>query len=208
MSGNKKETTRLEDLADQSRPLGMESIDTTKPDKKQKSAVSSVTGTDSQNNTVSAAERDASQHMGKMMRFLVTFGTINTVVKHHRNKVYAKTSKDFERLQEAYNSAKTSGQGGRSFEECLLEERMNDRKKQLEKMAKKWPNLQKPMSMSQKFQTIFRTSKQGISEALRAQTMKGVAQANAGSDVRAVMAANAVGYIPGTEYQGNSEMTM
>jgi len=208
MSGNKKETTRLEDLADQSKPLGMESIDTTKPDKKQKSAVSSVTGTDSQNNTLSAAERDSAQHMGKMMKFVVAIGAINTITQHHRNKKYAKTSKDFERLQEAYNSSKTSGQGGRSVEEILLEDQMKERKKQLEKMAKKWPNLQKPMSLSQKFQTIFRTSKQGISEALRAQTMKGVAQANAGSDVRAVMAANAVGYIPGTEYQGSSEMTM
>ena len=208
MSKNKKETTRLEDLADQSKPLGMESIDTTKPDKKQKSAVSSVTGTDSQNNTLSAAERDSAQHMKKIMQFVGGVGFFNTLMKRHRNKEYAKTLKSFKRFQEAYDSAKTNGQGGRSIEECYLEKMMKDRKEKLEAMVEKWPNLQKPTSMSQKFQAMFRTSKQGISEALRAQTMKGVAQANAGSDVRAVMAANAVGYIPGTEYQGSSEMTM
>ena len=208
MSENKKGMTTLENLANRSRPLDMQSIDTSKPDMKQNFAVRGVTGTYSKHQDVNTAQRDASQHMGKMMKFIGTIAVINTITKHHRVKKYTMAEKDIKKLQEAYNNVRTNGQGGRSVEEILLQDRMNKRQKQLEKMQKKWPNLQHPMSMAQKLQAMFSTSKHGISEALRAQTMKGIAQTNTGSDMRAVMAANAVSYIPGTDYKSDSEMLM
>lgn len=216
---NQANEITLEDLANQAKPLYLDPVVDNEPqdldDKlrrlSRKSNVGSLVEKQNMNggHDVTAAQKDAAQHMHAIRNFVVGMAVINSAKQHHRTKKYMKTSKDFERFQEAYNSVKTNGQGGRSVEEIMMEDNMKRAKKRMEKMAKKWPNLQKPMSWSQKFQTVFRTSKQGISEALRAQTMKGVAQANTGSDMRAVLAANNAGYVPGTASTDvSSEMSL
>lgn len=216
---NQANEITLENLANQATPLNLEPVvdDESQDldDKRRRLSRKSTVGSlvEKQNmdggHDVTAAQKDAAQHMRAIRNFVVGVAVINSAKQHHRAKKYMKTSKDFERFQEAYNSVKTNGQGGRSVEEILMEDNMKKAKKRMEKMAQKWPNLQKPMSLSQKFQTIFRTSKQGISEALRAQTMKGVAQASTGSDLRAVMAASNAGYVPGTaSMETSSEMSL
>ena len=97
MSENKKEATTLENLANRSRPLDMQSIDTSKPDMKQNFAVRGVTGTYSKHQDVNMAQRDASQHMGKMMKFIGTIAVINTITKHQRVKKYTMAEKDIKK---------------------------------------------------------------------------------------------------------------
>lgn len=195
----------LENLAQSATPLNMEPVvDTSnmtkkekQAQKKQSAAVNELTGGDPRESYDSAKEQDAAQHMKKIERAVIAFAAINTLNQRHRFKKHKHLQKDVVNLEKAYNAAKVS-QGPRSVEQIILEEKVEKYKKKLDKMNQKYPNLAKPMSLSQKFQGLFRTSKQGISEALRAQTMKGVAQANAGSDMRAIMAANAAGSLPTT----------
>lgn len=198
-------TGDLEAMAQSATPLDVDPVvdssNLTKQEKKdrkkQSAAVNELTGGDPRENYDSTKEQDAAQHMKKIAHAVAAFAAINTINQHHRFKKYKHVQKDVANLEKAYNAAKVS-QGPRSVEQIMLEEKVEKYKKKLTKMEQKWPNLAKPMSLSQKFQGLFRTSKQGISEALRAQTMKGVAQANAGSDMRAIMAANAAGSVPTT----------
>lgn len=140
----------------------------------------------------------SAQSTRKLKAGLLAFAGINSTVNAvHQHKWKTATAKQ-ERLDEAFrNASRHPGgpAGGRSVEEIMLEQEMKRHKKKMEKMAQKWPNLKNPQSFSQKVQMAFNTGKRGISESLRAQTMKGVSEAQTGTDTRALAAAN-LGFVP------------
>ena len=175
-------------------------------DRKSNSAVKSLTG----NNPRGELNTDDAQHMKKMRNYLIAFAGVNSMMNHHHRKQYMKAAKAVtgaeENMRAQQNHPGASGVHGRSIEEIFAEDKLKDAKKKLEKLQKKYPNLQRPQSFKENMNKSVRTVFSGIGQALRAQTMKGVAQANAGSDVRAMAAAEVAGYIPGADVQSDVQM--
>lgn len=169
-------------------------------DKKQKNAaVESLTKNNSRNYTERQVDKDNTQHMKKIKRWVWTVATVNSATTMHRNHEWKKVTEKQQQLQEslAHESQGKQGGQGRSVQEVFLADEVKRNQKKMEKMQRKWPNLQRPQSLSQKAQASFSATKRGISDALRAQTMKGVAQSQSGSDARGLMAASVAGFTPG-----------
>ncbi len=156
-----------------------------------------------------AASKDAAQHAKHLRHWIIFLGVTTSAIHAHRNHKMNQALKKQEQLDEAFRDASRGhGGGGRSVQEIFLEEERMRHQKKLAQMQRKWPELQRPQSFSQKTQQIFRTGASGIKEALRAQTMKGVAQAQSGSDTRALKAAAIAGSIPGNDIDIDMENQM
>ena len=195
-------TNTIFDENSQERPLGLFSGTTSK---RKNAAVDSLTKSNSRN----ADTKDDAQHMKKLRNGLLVLAGTNSIVNHHNRKVYNKFTKDIGNLEDKIRSEKSapgaSGVHGRSIAEIYAEDRLKEQKKKFEKFQKKHPNLQRPQSMSNRIKGSVHTLFSGIKEATRAQSMKGVAQAQGGSDTRAMAAAAAAGYIPGAEISTQSD---
>lgn len=187
------------------RPQNLSSDET---NKKTNSAVKSLIS----NNPRGELNTDDAQHMKKMRNCLIAVAGVNSMVNHHHRKQYDKAAKAVtgaeENMRTQQNHPGASGVHGRSIEEIFAEDKLKDAKKKLEKLQKKYPNLQRPQSFKDNMNKATRTVFSGISQALRAQTMKGVAQANAGSDTRAMAAAEIAGYVPGADVQSDVQMEL
>lgn len=195
-------TNTMFDENSQERPLGLSSGTISK---KKNTAIDSLTKSNSRNTDV----KDDAQHMKKLRNGLLVLAGANSIVNHHNRKVYNKFTKNIENLEDKIKSEKNapgaSGTHGRSIAEIYAEDRLKEQKKKFEKFQKKHPNLQRPQSMGDKVKGSVRTLFSGIKEATRAQSMKGVAQVQGGSDARAMAAAAAAGYVPGAEVSSQSD---
>lgn len=147
-------------------------------------------------------KRDDTQHMKKMRNKLLMLAGTTSYINHKHQKTYNKAVKTVERGEtEMRNLATKPGAAnsyGRSIAEVFADDELKRKKKHLEKLQKKWPNLQRPQSFKDGVTKATKTMFSGVNQALRSQTMKGVAQSNGGSDTRAIAAANMAGYVPGT----------
>lgn len=200
---NKNNTTFDDQSAE--RPLNLSSDGVSQ---KPNSAVKSLIG----NNPRGELNTDDAQHMKKLRNGLIVVAGVNSMVNRHHRKQYAKATKAVtsaeENMRAQQNHPGASGVHGRSIEEIFAEDKLKDAKKKLEKLQRKYPNLQRPQSFKENMNRATRTVFSGISQALRAQTMKGVAQANAGSDTRAMAAAEIAGYVPGADIQSDVQVEL
>lgn len=200
---NKNNTTFDDQSAE--RPLNLSSDSVSQ---KPNSAVKSLIG----NNPRGELNTDDAQHMKKLRNGLIVVAGVNSMVNRHHRKQYTKATKAVasaeENMRAQQNHPGASGVHGRSIEEIFAEDKLKDAKKKLEKLQRKYPNLQRPQSFKENMNRATRTVFSGISQALRAQTMKGVAQANAGSDTRAMAAAEIAGYVPGADIQSDVQVEL
>lgn len=147
-------------------------------------------------------DRDDTQHMRKMRNKLIMLAGATSYVNHRHRKIYEKAAKAVEngetRMRDLSNKPGATGSYGRSIAEIFAEDNLKREKKQLEKLQKKWPNLQRPQSLKDNIGKATKTMFSGVNQALRSQTMKGVAQSQGGSDTRAMAAATMAGYVPGS----------
>lgn len=145
--------------------------------------------------------RDDTQHMKKMRNKLLMLAGATSYVNHRHRKIYEKAVKTVEdretQVRSLSNKPGATGAYGRSISEIFAEDNLKREKKQLEKLQKKWPNLQRPQSLKDNIGKATKTMFSGVNQALRSQTMKGVAQSQGGSDTRAMAAASMAGYVPG-----------
>ena len=178
------------------RPLGLSSED---KDIKLSRDAKSLIKDNPRDNKV---KKDDTQHMKKMRNKLLLLAGTTSYINYRHQKTYNKAVKAVE-CGEAEMKSLTTKPGamnsyGRSIAEVFAEDELKRKKKNLEKLQKKWPNLQRPNSLKDGASKATKTIFSGVNQALRSQTMKGVAQANSGSDTRAIAAANMAGYVPGT----------
>lgn len=150
-------------------------------------------------------KRDDTQHMRKMRNKLLMLAGTTSYINHRHQKIYAKAVKavgDREtEMRSLSNKPGAMNSYGRSIAEIFAEDSLKQEKKRLEKLQRKWPNLQRPQSLKDNVSKATRTMFSGVNQALRSQTMKGVAQSQGGSDTRAMAAAAMAGYVPGSMEQ-------
>ena len=178
------------------RPLGLSSED---GDVKLSKEAESLIKDNPRDNEV---KKDDTQHMKKMRNKLLMLAGATSYINHKHRKTYDKAVKAVERGETEMRSLATkpgaTNSYGRSIAEVFADDELKRKKKHLEKLQKKWPNLQRPQSSKDSVTKATKTMFSGVNQALRSQTMKGVAQSNGGSDTRAIAAANMAGYVPGT----------
>lgn len=193
---------------DNSRPVNMSS-DNSKDGfslrKNKSKAIKSIIGHDVRDDSAKAADR--TQHMAGIKALLVGVAVYNSHKKKVHTRKYMNTAKSVERFQESFqDAARGKGPGGaRSTEEIYAEIQMKKAKKRLDTMQRKWPDIARPLSMSQKAHNAFKTMAGGVRTALTSQNMRGIVQATNGSDKAAIATAMDAGYVPGTEYCGSDE---
>ena len=189
------------DDGSQVRPLGL-SLDSDSETIKNK-AVDNLTKSNSRN----AESKDDTQHMKKMRNELLLLAGTTSLVNRHNRKVYERFTKNINHLEEDIKAEKNkpgaTGIQGRSISEVFAENKLAEEKKKFEKFQKKHPNLQRPQSMSDRVKQSTRTIFSGLKEATRAQSMKGISEAQSGSDIRAMQAAAVAGSIPGAQLQSD-----
>ena len=187
------------------RPLNLSSGNV---DKKTNSAVKSLTG----NNPRGELNTDDAQHMKKIRNYLIAFAGVNSMMNHHRRKVYKKAANDVtnaeRKLRENQNHPGASGGYGRSVAEIFAEDELKAKKEHFEKVQRKYPDLQRPQSFRDHFNKILRTGISGVKDVGQAQMNKHTVDAFEGSDVRATAAAEAAGYIPGSDIESDVQMQM
>lgn len=192
------EENEIFDEKSSERPLGLASDDeNVKLDK----TASSLIKSNPRNNTT---QKDDAQHMKKMRNKLLLLAGTTSYINHRHHKIYNKAVTAVENRESEMKSLSikpgaSNSSYGRSISEVFAEDELKREKKHLEKLQKKWPNLQRPQSFKDGVNKATRTMFSGINQALRSQTMKGVAQSNSGSDARTLAAASMAGYVPGSE---------